>query len=59
MQILKIINAFENYTHKRKQMIEPIDKPIKKPDRSFKEVLKDECRKNQRGVGNPICKEIV
>ena len=51
---MRITNAFENYTHKYRPMIEPIDKPIKKPDRKFKEVLQDEYRKNQRGIGNPI-----
>lgn len=50
---MNIINYFENYTHHRKNIIEPIDKPIKKPDRSFKEVL-NECRKNQRGIRNFI-----
>ena len=52
---MNIINYFENYNHKANRMIEPIDKPIKKPDISFKEVL-NECRKNQRGIRNFICK---
>ena len=54
MQSLKITNSFENYKHKYIPMIEPIKKPpIER--KGFKEVL-NECRKNQRGVGNPICK---
>ena len=44
---MKIINYFENYTHRRKQMIEPIDKPIK-CNKSFKEVLKDELKRGKK-----------
>ena len=51
---MKIINYFENYNHKPNRMIEPIDKPIKKPDRSFKEILEDEYRKDKRRFGNII-----
>jgi hypothetical protein len=51
---MKIINYFENYNHKRKQVIEPVDKPIKKPDVSFKEILENEYRKDKRRIGNII-----
>lgn len=52
---MRIISYFENYNHKPNRMIEPVDKPIKKPDRKFKEVL-NECRKNKRGTRNFICR---
>ena len=51
--MLKIINNFENFKHHRKNIIEPIKKPVKS-DINFKEVLQNEFRKDQRGVGNPI-----
>lgn len=51
---MKIVSYFENYNHKQKRMIESIDKPIKKSDISFKEILENELREDKRRSGSLI-----